>query len=255
MYRLVLLILIYVSGPAFGQETWRGLSIADENRCSSYSSSQYRYSQSLEDAIVEAYGGVYSPYTGEWFESDRKTDIEHIVARSEAHDSGLCSASSEMKQQFASDLLNLTLADPSTNRDAKGAKDAADWLPDRNRCWFANRVVRVKQKYGLTVNENERTALQNILSDCPSVDLVIFPADAGPLSGIYTGPGQQAVVITQNRAGETVNITLHFDVGPNDSIVPTSWTADFNRTEEAPVGYTRFFPSGEPRFILEEPAS
>ncbi len=254
MYKLVLLALILFTGPAFGEETWRGLLVTEEYRCSSYSSSQYSYSQSLEDAIVEAYGGVYSPYTGDWFDSDRKTDIEHIIARSEAHDSGLCSADSETKRQFASDLLNLTLADPSTNRDTKGAKDAAEWLPDRNRCWFANRVVRVKQKYGLTVDENERNALHNILSYCPSVDLVIFPANAGPLSGIYTGPGQQAIVITQNRAGETINITLHFDVGPNDSIVPTSWTADFNRTVEAPLGYTRYFPSGEPTTIFEEPA-
>ena len=47
-------------------------------------------------------GGVFS--------STRETDIEHIVARSEAHDSGLCAANPETRNRFASDLLNLTLA-------------------------------------------------------------------------------------------------------------------------------------------------
>lgn len=77
---------------------------------------------------------------------------------SAAHDSGLCAASSETRKAFARDLLNLTLADPGTNRDRKSAKDAADWLPELNRCWFANRVVAVRQKYGLTVDAQERDA-------------------------------------------------------------------------------------------------
>ena len=37
-------------------------------------------------------GIIYGPYTGIWFGSTSETDIEHIVARSEAHDSGLCAA-------------------------------------------------------------------------------------------------------------------------------------------------------------------
>ena len=48
--------------------------------------------------------------------STRDTDIEHIVARSEAHDSGLCAASAAVKAAFARDLLNLTLASPRLNR-------------------------------------------------------------------------------------------------------------------------------------------
>ena len=254
MCRLVSLALIVFSLAALGQENWRGLTVTEENRCSSYSSSQYPYSRSLEDNIVEAYGGVYSPYTGDWFDSDRETDIEHIVARSEAHDSGLCSADTDTKRQFASDLLNLTLADPATNRDAKSARDAADWLPELNRCWFANRVVRVKQKYELTVDVDERDALQDVFSNCGSVNLIVYPSHAGPLSGIYTGSEQEALVIIQNRAEDTVNITLFFELGPNEEIVPTTWSAEFVRTEEAPAGYVRYFPSGQTTTIFEEPA-
>ena len=74
--------------------------------------------------IVAALGGVYGPYTGRWFASPRDTDIEHIVARSEVHDSGLCAADAARRRRFASDLLNLTLASPAVNRTQKGDKDA-----------------------------------------------------------------------------------------------------------------------------------
>ena len=72
---------------------WRELAVAPEDRCSEYASSDYSYSPSVEPRIVDIQGGIYGPYTGTWFDSIRETDIEHIVARSEAHDSGLCAAS------------------------------------------------------------------------------------------------------------------------------------------------------------------
>ena len=72
---------------------WRGLAVAPEDRCSDYDADDYHYSPSVEPRIVEAQGGIYGPYTGTWFDSIKDTDIEHIVARSEAHDSGLCAAS------------------------------------------------------------------------------------------------------------------------------------------------------------------
>ena len=136
-------------------ETWRGLIIAPEHRCSPYDRADYRYPPSIEAQIVAALGGiVYGPYTGRIFTDTRQTDIEHIVAVSEAHDSGLCAASAELRRRFATDLLNLTLAAPAVNRCATGAKcafDAAEWLPPVNRCWFAARVVAVRQKYRLSV--------------------------------------------------------------------------------------------------------
>ena len=47
--------------------------------------------------------GHMPPYDADTTE----TDIEHMVARSEAHDSGLCSADLATRRRFASDLLNL----------------------------------------------------------------------------------------------------------------------------------------------------
>ena len=71
---------------------------------------------------------------------------------SEAHDSGLCSASPATKARFARDVLNLTLASPPVNRYEKGAKDAAEWQPRRNACWFVNRTLEVRRKYGLNID-------------------------------------------------------------------------------------------------------
>ena len=58
-----------------------------------------------EAPIIQRLGGIFSPYTNEVFYSKRDTDIEHIVARSEAHDSGLCRADAATKRAFSRDLL------------------------------------------------------------------------------------------------------------------------------------------------------
>ncbi|BCL74138.1 hypothetical protein TUMSATVNIG1_61220 (plasmid) [Vibrio nigripulchritudo] len=170
----------FVSTSVSANETWRGLKLKEENRCSPYNKKlQYPYPQSVEDAIVASMGGrVYGPYTGKYFKSDRETDIEHIVATSEAHDSGLCAASAEKRKAFATDLLNLTLASPSVNRCSLSGKcgfDSGEWLPQKNRCWFANRVLEIKVKYDLSVDRAEAIALDSVLQHCKSFDMIFFP--------------------------------------------------------------------------------
>ena len=106
--------------PACVLQGLERLVVADEVRCAPYDRSDYPYSQSIEDRIIEQLGGIWSPYTGERFSSKHQTDIEHMVAVSEAHDSGLCAADAATKVRYASDLLNLTLASPAVNRSQKG---------------------------------------------------------------------------------------------------------------------------------------
>ena len=172
-------------GALHAQTSWRGLVVAPEQRCSPYDADDYRYPQSVEDRIVDELGGVYGPYTGRWFASESETDIEHMVARSEAHDSGLCAADAATRRRFATDLLNLTLAGPRVNRYEKVDHDAAEWLPAQNRCWFAARVIAVRQRYGLTVDRREADALDEVLAGCGSTELITFargevPAPAPP---------------------------------------------------------------------------
>ena len=42
-----------------------------------------------------------------------------------------------------------------------------------NQCWFANRVVEVRRKYSLTVDEREAQVLERMLSSCASTELVL----------------------------------------------------------------------------------
>ena len=172
----VLAVAVATPAPAQAQDaTWNGLVIAPEARCSPYDSDDYRYSQSVEDRIIRSLGGVYGPYTGRWFGSKRETDIEHIVAQSEAHDSSLCRTDQRTRRRFSEDLRNLTLAAPSVNRNQKRDHDPAGWLPPMNRCWFAARVITVKRAYGLTVDRRERDALARTLAGCEDTDIDMAP--------------------------------------------------------------------------------
>ena len=162
-----------------------GITITPENRCSPYDSDHYSYPQSVEPQIIAQMGGIiYSPYTGQYFPDRGETDIEHIVARSEAHDSGLCGSDAQARRNFARDLLNLTLADPSLNRHQKSDKDLTEWLPQLNQCWFVKRVLDVKRKYNLSMDTREAEAARRVLADCSSFEMLVYaqtePAVAPP---------------------------------------------------------------------------
>lgn len=171
---LVAATAIAASGASRAEDAL-GLVVAPEQRCSPYDRAHYPYPQSVELEVIAAMGGrVYGPYTGHHYPTRRDTDIEHVVALSEAHDSGLCAADAGTRRAFASDLLNLTLAAPEVNRCDAGGKcghDASEWQPAMNRCWFAARVVAVKRKYGLTVDRAEARALCALLAPCTSTDM------------------------------------------------------------------------------------
>ena len=154
------------------------LVVATENRCTPYDRREYSYPPSIEWEIVKRAGYVAdrdgnldrpfpSPYLeGVAFTSLKDSDIEHIVSLSEAHDSGLCAADAETKRAFARDYMNLTLATPHLNRHVKVHKDAAEWMPDINRCPYARQIVAVKGKYGLSVDRAEKEALAVALGLC-----------------------------------------------------------------------------------------
>ena len=154
-------------------ETWRGLKVCDERPRDGYDRDAFGtgYS-SLEDEIIaalpptmKANGQVYTPYSCLAFDitanGTAATDIEHIVALAETHDSGIAD---DRRRDIASDLDNLTIADPTVNRSEKSDRDAAEWMPARHGAWFAERVIQVKREYGLSVDPAERDALEALLA-------------------------------------------------------------------------------------------
>ena len=145
------------------------LTLAAEQARDGYRRPTTNRYQRRERAVYLELGMDRTPYTCAAIGGNlRNTDVEHIVALAEAHDSGL---PSDRMLAFSGDPLNLTVAMPRENRIAKSAKDAADYLPPRNRCWFAGRVLEVKSRWGLTVDAAEAVALILVLEGCDAITI------------------------------------------------------------------------------------
>ena len=48
-----------------------------------------------------------------------------------------------------------------------------------NQCWFAGRILDVRRKYRLTIDRREATALEGVLSNCNSTNMV-FAREGAP---------------------------------------------------------------------------
>ncbi len=116
--------------------------------------------------------GWYSRWDGEWYAGEGglsapRFDIDHIVSLKEAWRSGADEWSASDKDRFADDMLNLTAVTASSNR-SKGAKDASEWLPSEasGKCYLVIRVIQVKTKWSLSIDQDEYTALKELTESC-----------------------------------------------------------------------------------------
>jgi hypothetical protein len=118
-------------------------------------------------------GTLADPYTGRAIafvrgeQTSALVQIDHVVALLDAWETGAQGLSAQSRVQLANDPLELLAVDGATNQ-AKGAGDAATWLPPSTafRCDYAARQVSVKAKYGLWVTPAEAAALRHILAGC-----------------------------------------------------------------------------------------
>ena len=94
-------------------------------------------------------------------------DIDHVVALSNAWQTGAAYFDKNTRLLLANDPINLLAVDAKLNRQ-KGDGDAATWLPPNKsfRCEYVARQVAVKSKYKLWVTEPEKVAITKILSSC-----------------------------------------------------------------------------------------
>jgi hypothetical protein len=114
-------------------------------------------------------GKWYSYYDGVTLTDPSDLDIDHIVPLAEAWRSGANAWTQEKRQAFANDLDNpqLIAVSASSNR-SKGDQDPSTWKPSRAgaHCAYAKWWIRVKYKWGLTLQSSEKTALQSMLNTC-----------------------------------------------------------------------------------------
>jgi hypothetical protein len=128
-------------------------------------------------------GELSDPYTGRTIAFQRGQDtsddvqIDHVVALSNAWQTGAQQLDAPIRELLANDPLNLQATEGRVNQ-SKGDGDAATWLPPArgHRCAYVARQVVVKAKYGLWVTAAERDAIARVLTACPGEPL---PPDSG----------------------------------------------------------------------------
>ena len=118
-------------------------------------------------------GILIDPYSGETIHflrgvsTSALVQIDHVVALSNAWQTGAFKLSADARKAFANDPLNLLAVKGSLNSQ-KGDGDAATWLPPRKsyRCAYVSRQIAVKAKYGLWLTAPEKAAILKILNTC-----------------------------------------------------------------------------------------
>lgn len=119
-------------------------------------------------------GRLIDPFSGETINfvrgntSSMEVQIDHVVALSNAWQTGAFKLSIKERTAFANDPMNLMAVKGRLNSQ-KGDGDAATWLPPLKsfRCDYVARQIAVKLKYKLWFTAPEKEAMVRILKSCP----------------------------------------------------------------------------------------
>ena len=130
------------------------------------------YRSGTRNCVVES-GKLIDPYSGitinfvKGVKSSMEVQIDHVVALSNAWQTGAFKLTIEKRTQFANDPDNLLAVQGRLNSQ-KGDGDAATWLPPLKsyRCTYVSKQISIKAKYGLWVTAPEKAAMKNILAKC-----------------------------------------------------------------------------------------
>ena len=119
-------------------------------------------------------GILVDPFSGETInfvqgaKTSSEVQIDHLVALSNAWQTGAFKLTPDQRKAFANDPLNLLAVKGKLNSQ-KGDGDAATWLPPLKsfRCDYVSRQIAVKVKYKLWFTAPEKEAMIRILKTCP----------------------------------------------------------------------------------------
>ena len=125
-------------------------------------------------------GVLDDPYTGKTIDFMRGANtsalvqIDHVVALSNAWQTGAQQLTAAQRISLANDPLELLAGDGSANQQ-KSDGDAATWLPPNKafRCQYVARQIAVKAKYNLWVTSPEKQAMLDVLAKCPQQQLPV----------------------------------------------------------------------------------
>jgi len=130
----------------------------------------------LQNTVVDEKCSVTSgvlndPYTATtiaFTKGSSDVQIDHVVALSDAWQTGAQALTKTQRVQLANDPLELLAVQGDANQQ-KSDGDAATWLPSNKgfRCEYIARQIAVKQKYTLWVTAAEKQAMLDVLTTCP----------------------------------------------------------------------------------------
>jgi hypothetical protein len=135
------------------------------------------YKPRTRDCVVLS-GTLTDRYSGESINFVRgnvtsmEVQIDHVVALSNAWQTGAFQLTLAQRTALANDPLNLFAVKGRLNSQ-KGDGDAATWLPPLKnfRCAYVAQQIAVKAKYSLWVTAPEKEAMARILTACPKQTL------------------------------------------------------------------------------------
>jgi len=164
------------SRDAFGQ-SWADV---DRNGCDTRNDILKRdmtsvvYKAKTRNCVVLS-GTLIDRYSGETINfvrgdvSSMEVQIDHVVALSNAWQTGAFKLSIAQRTALANDPLNLFAVKGRLNLQ-KSDGDAATWVPPMKsfRCAYVAQQLAVKAKYSLWVVAPEKAAMLAILAQCPT---------------------------------------------------------------------------------------
>ena len=159
-------------GPAWADVDRNGCDTRNDILKRDLTSITYR--AKTRNCVVES-GTLIDRYSGETINfvkgniSSMEVQIDHVVALSNAWQTGAFKLSVDQRKALSNDPLNLFAVKGRLNSQ-KGDGDAATWLPPLKsfRCSYVAQQIAVKAKYSLWVTAPEKAAMVSILAKCPT---------------------------------------------------------------------------------------
>jgi Protein of unknown function (DUF1524) len=159
-------------GPAWADVDRNGCDTRNDILKRDLTSITYR--AKTRNCVIES-GTLADRYSGETINfvkgniSSMEVQIDHVVALSNAWQTGAFKLTADQRRALSNDPLNLFAVKGRLNSQ-KGDGDAATWLPPLKsfRCNYVAQQIAVKAKYSLWVTAPEKAAMVSILAKCPT---------------------------------------------------------------------------------------
>ena len=164
-------------GPAWADVDRNGCDTRNDILKRDLTSITYR--AKTRNCVVES-GTLVDRYSGETINfvkgniTSMEVQIDHVVALSNAWQTGAFKLSTDQRRALSNDALNLFAVKGRLNSQ-KGDGDAATWLPPLKsfRCSYVAQQIAVKAKYSLWVTAPEKAAMVSILAQCPTQEVPV----------------------------------------------------------------------------------